>query len=99
MAKQSELKIVGKGVERVTLPALDKLAEDYCRERDKRLKQTPKEVAAKGKLIDAMHDNADKITQPDGTLVYRYDERIITVTPGKEKLKVRDVEQDEGEDE
>jgi hypothetical protein len=98
MAKQSELKIVGKGVERVALPQLDRLAEDYCKERDKRLKLTPKEVAAKGKLIDAMHAHADQIRRPDGTLVYRYDEKMITVTPGKEKLKVAEVGTDDEED-
>src|SRR5262245_45587623 len=91
MAKQSELNIKGKGVERTTIKQLDDLAEAYVRERDKRLKQTPKEVAAKSSLISAMHAHAKQITQPDGTLVYRYDERVITVTPGKEKLRVEDI--------
>jgi len=88
MAKQTELKIVGKGAEPVRIPSIDKLAEAYVTERDKRLRQTPKEVAAKSKLIDALHANADKLRTPDGDLIYRYDEMLITLTPGKEKLRV-----------
>lgn len=70
---------------------MDQLAEDYVKERDKRLKQTPKEVAAKTKLIEALHFHADKIRLPDGSLVYRYDEMEITLEPGKEKLKVAEI--------
>lgn len=88
MAKQSELHIVGKGAAPVRIPQIDKLAEDYVKERDKRLKQSPREVAAKGKLIDALHSHADELKSPDGDLLYRYDEMLITLTPGKEKLKV-----------
>jgi hypothetical protein len=57
------------------------------------LVQTPREVAAKTKLIEALHAHAGKITQPDGSLVYRYDEMVITLTPGKEKLKVEAAEE------
>jgi hypothetical protein len=83
----------------VNIPAIDNLAESYVKERDKRLRQTPKEVAAKLKLIDAMHAHANDIRQPDGQLVYRYDEVVITLTPGKEKLKVQDIDDEEGGDE
>jgi len=98
MAKQSELKIEGTGVSPVRIAEVDRLAEAYVKERDKRLKQTPKEVVAKGKLIDALHANADKIRQPDGSLVYRYDEMIVTLTAGKEQLKVKDIEKEEEDD-
>lgn len=91
MPKQTELAVAGKGVSPVRIPVIDKLAEAYVTERDKRLKQTPKEVAAKTKLIDALHAHADQLRTPDGDLVYRYDERLITVTPGKEKLRVEEV--------
>jgi hypothetical protein len=97
--KQSELHIVGKGVEPLRIAELDKLAEAYCKERDKRLTLTPKEVAAKQNLIAAMHAHSEEIgAQPDGRLVYRYDEMMITLSPGKEKLKVEDVsEKDEAD--
>jgi hypothetical protein len=96
--KQTELQIAGAGVAPVSLPQIDKLADDYIRERDKRMKQTPREVAAKGRLVEALHSNADKLRNPDGDIVYRMDDLLITLTPGKEKLQVRDVsEQNEAE--
>lgn len=90
--QQEELHIEGEGVSRQSLPEVDQLAEAYIKERDKRLTQTPKEVAAKRKLIEALHANRDKITQPDGELVYRYDEMRITLIPGKEKLRVEEID-------
>jgi len=94
MAKHTELPgVTGVGVSPVRIAAIDKLAEAYIKERDKRLVATPKEVAAKTKLIDALHDHEKQIgRQPDGALVYRYDEMEITLTPGREKLKVADLE-------
>jgi hypothetical protein len=92
MAKHIDLPgMKGKGVAPARIKQLDNLAEAYVVERDKRLLQTPKEVAAKQKLIAAMHTHGDQLRQPDGSLVYRYDEIAITLTPGKEKLKVEAV--------
>jgi hypothetical protein len=90
--KQADLPAMeGPGVAPVKIPQVDALAEAYIKERDKRLKLTPKEVSAKQRLVDALHAHADKIgLQPDGTIVYRYDTVVITLTPGKEKLKVID---------
>jgi hypothetical protein len=89
--QQDELSIEGAGVSRLHLKEVDKLAEQYIEERDKRLIQTPKEVAAKRKLIEALHAHAEQIKQPSGELVYRYDEMRITLIPGKEKLRVESV--------
>ena len=93
MAKHTDLPgMTGTGVAPVRIKEVDTLAEAYIKERDKRLHQTPKEVAAKLKLIEALHRNEAKIgRQPDGALVYRYDEIVITLTSGKDKLKVQDV--------
>ena len=90
--------MTGKGVALQRIAELDRLAELYCVERDKRLKQTPKEVAAKTKLSEAMHRHADKLRQPDGTLLYRYDERRILLTNGKEKLRVEDISTDDSDE-
>jgi hypothetical protein len=96
MARNPELPhIVGKGVTPVVIPLIDQLAEAYVKERDKRLKLTPREVAAKGKLIDALHANKDKLESPDGTITYRYDEMTITLTPGKEKLRVTPIDNED----
>lgn len=89
--KQTEMPIDGPGVAPVTVPEIDKLADEYIRERDKRMKQTPREVAAKGKLIEALHKHGDQLRNPDGDIVYRMDDLLVTLTPGKEKLQVRDV--------
>ena len=87
--------IEGPGVAQPRIQEIDDLADDYIKERDKRLRMTPREVAAKLKLIDALHTNAKQIgLQPDGTLIYRYDTVVITLEPGKEKLKVKDVEEE-----
>lgn len=95
-AKHADLPgMTGKGVAPVRIQAIDALAEAYIKERDKRLKLTPREVAAKTKLIDALHANAAKLRNPDGDIVYRYDEMIVTLTPGKEKLSVAPVEHEE----
>jgi hypothetical protein len=91
--KQADLPAMeGPGVAPVRIAAIDKLADDYIRERDKRVRLTPREVAAKSKLVDALHENADKIgTNAEGAIVYRYDTIVLILTPGKEKLQVKDV--------
>lgn len=87
-----ELGLKGEGVEPLRIPELDQLAQKYVVERDKRLRMTPKEVAAKSELIEALHDYADKIgRQKDGSLIYRYGDMVISLIPGKEKLKVEDL--------
>jgi hypothetical protein len=95
MAKKSTSDLpgmTGKGVAPLHIKELDRLAERYCIARDRRLAESPKEVAAKSELLAAMHKHAEKLTQPDGILQYRYDERMIIVYPGKEKLKVTEVD-------
>jgi hypothetical protein len=98
MAHNKELGLTGPGVAPVRIKQLDKLAREYIVERDKRLVLTPREVAAKQRLIEAMHSHAKELRLPDGTLVYHYDETLISLIPGKEKLKVEAVDLDEEED-
>jgi len=93
--RSPELSLKGKGVERVSIPAIDRLADAYVTERDKRLKLTPREVAAKTKLIDALRQHSNRLQQPDGTLLYNYDETIIRLEHGKDKLKVEAATHDE----
>jgi hypothetical protein len=94
MPEQDELPAIeGIGVAPLRIPELDALAEAYVKERDKRMKQTPKEIAAKEELIDALHLHADRLEQEDGTLLYRYGDMRVTLEPGKEKLKVKEIPQ------
>lgn len=97
MAQTVELPgVEGPGVAPVKIAAIEKLAEDYIKERDKRVKLTPREVAAKQKLIDAIHKYRDKLgTAADGTVTYRYDDTLIILKPGKETLKVQSADEEE----
>jgi hypothetical protein len=82
--------IEGKGVAPVRIASVDKAAAEYVRERDKRCRQTPREIAAKQKLIDLLHKNEDKIGRDDnGTLRYEFDETLIELKRGEETLKVK----------
>lgn len=80
----------GPGVGTVSIKAVDAAAEEYVKIRDKRCQMTPREITAKQNLMDVIHKNEDKIGR-DGTgaIVYRYDDMVITLTPGKETLKVK----------
>jgi len=93
MSKKKQLDlpgIKGPGVAPKRIPEIDKKADQYIRERDKRCEMTPREIAAKGKLIDAIHKHKDEIgADKNGEIVYRYDDVVITLKPGKELLKVR----------
>lgn len=83
----------GPGVGGVSIPEIDELAEDYYKEKEKRCKQTPKEITAKGKLIDALHANADKIGKDDkGVMRYQFGDIVVVLKPGKEILKVKEVD-------
>jgi hypothetical protein len=83
----------GPGVAAPRISAIDRLADEYTEIRDQRMALTPQEVVAKRNLIAALHKHADKLgVQPDGAIVYRYDTVQITLIPGKEKLKVQDIE-------
>jgi hypothetical protein len=87
----------GPGVAPVRIKAIDKLADAYIEIRDQRVQMTPQEVAAKQSLIAALHKHADKLgTDPaTGVIVYRYDTILITLEPGKEKLRVKTADEDE----
>lgn len=89
--KQADLpEMEGPGVAPISIGPVEEAAENYIKERDKRMKLTPKEVEAKRKLIATIHEHEDKIgKQPDGTIVYRYEDIIIRLEPGPEKLKVK----------
>lgn len=87
----------GPGVGRQIIPEIEAAAADYYREKERRRKQTPKEVAAKTKLMDVLHKHEKAIGRDaDGVLTYRYDEGdlIIRLVPGEEKLTVRAIDTD-----
>jgi hypothetical protein len=86
--QNAELGLTGKGVEPVRIEEIDKLIEKYIKIRDERMKLTSRESEAKEKLVDAMHGYAEQLEQPDGDLVYRFNETIVSLIAGPEKLKI-----------
>jgi hypothetical protein len=100
MPKAKELPLGdGPGVGAVSIPEIDELAEDYFKEKEKRYKLTPKEVAAKGKLVDALHKHEAKLGKNDkGEIRYQFGDMVVVLKPGKEKLLVKEVDAFEEED-
>lgn len=89
----------GPGVAQPRIPKIDKCAKAYVIERDKRCEMTPREIAAKQKLINALHEHKEQIgADSNGEIVYRYDDLVVTLKPGKEVLKVKEVGSDGDED-
>ncbi len=89
----------GPGVSVARIPELDRLALEYVKERDKRMLQTPKEKAAKEKLREGVHKHQDKLGKtPEGKIIYCFDDLIVEVTPGTEKIRVRPADKVEEED-
>lgn len=97
MPKQTEL----PGTERPTIKEIDKAADHYVSIRDKRMKLTEQEVTAKTNLLQVVLEHERQLSKNDqGELVYRYDDEIVIVKPGKANVKVKgahDEEEDETE--
>jgi hypothetical protein len=81
------------GVEAPSIPEIEDAAEGLRTIREKRMKLTTQEVVAAENLRQVMHDHK--------TEIYRYDDYIVELKAGKEKVKVRldrDGEEDEDEE-
>ena len=88
--KQDDLpKMEGPGIAPVKIPKIDKLAREYVEWRDQRISALEAEVDAKRKLIEALHFHGDQLVLPDGTIAYHYDDSLITLEAGKEKLQIK----------
>lgn len=96
MAAQ-ELGLTGKGVERVSIKAVDAAVAKYVLQRDERMALTKKEVEAKAALIAALRANKDKLgADAEGTIIYRHDDLLVTLKHGKDELKVKTEGDDNG---
>lgn len=87
--KQEELPIEGEGVSKPKIKAIDKAADKYVEVRDARMEMTEKEIAAKAVLLNAMHEA--------GLTEYQYGDMKVIVKPGKENVKVKNVDFDEND--
>lgn len=88
IAAEAELGLTGKGVAPVRIAEIDDLVKEYVELRDKRARLASRESEAKQKVVDAMHGYADQLRQPDGALVYTFNETIVSLVAGSEKLTV-----------
>ena len=96
--KTQELGLTGPGVERVSIKAVDRAVDRYVAVRDERMELTKKEVEKKIELIAIMKEHKDKIgVDAEGSMVYRHDDLLVTLRHGKDDLKVRTSEDEEGE--
>lgn len=89
--KQEDLpKMEGEGVAQKRILALDVLADKYVEARDERMALGEKEKIAKANLIAKM----DEL----GITEYRYGDHKVQILPGKENVKVKNVDGDIEED-
>lgn len=82
------------GTEVPTITEVNVAAEAYVEARDARMAKTPAEVSAKETLIEVMKKHS--------LTTYRDDDAtpplIVTLKPGKDKVRVEPAESDEDED-
>lgn len=92
-----ELGLTGKGAERVIIKAVDAAVAKYVAARDERMELTRKEVEAKTALITALRSNKDKLgADAEGTIIYRHDDMLVTLKHGKDELKVKTEDENDG---
>lgn len=86
------------GMERPKIKAIEEAAINYKRTRDRRMKLTEEEISTRQNLLDVLHKHLEKLT-PNAAGEYHYrldDDEEVVLLPGKEKVKVRSILQDEG---
>jgi hypothetical protein len=100
MAPQELPGVEGPGVAPVNIPELDRQVRKYNKAKNERIAKSVTEIAEKASLIAMLHGNVDRIGKgPDGTITYKCDGLVTTLTPTKEKLSVKSESDDEtGED-
>lgn len=94
-----ELGLKGPGVAPVHIPEVDEAAAKYVKARDARQRCTVKEVEAKKELMDLLKANEKKIGRDaEFVLRYEYDDLLVMLLPGEDKLKVRKASDESGGD-
>jgi hypothetical protein len=94
--KQEELGVKGKGVEPPSIKSIDKAADEYQTAKDRRCRESPREVAAKGKLQELLHKNREALPKnEDGNPFYRYDGRDYCLAEKMTVKRVPGVDDDE----
>ncbi len=95
MPKQKEL----EGMEAPSIPEIEEAADTYVKARDKRMRLTEQEVAAKVNLLQVLLSHEKELSPgEDGTKVYRFDDEMVILKPGKVGVKVKALHEDEDEE-
>jgi hypothetical protein len=91
--------VSGPGVAPVRIKAIDRLAAIYADARDQRIEASGPEIKAKKNLIAVLHEHEKEIGRDgEGILRYEYDDVLVTLSPGDDKLTVRKAHGDGEED-
>jgi hypothetical protein len=81
----------GPGVARVTIKALEAAVEEWADAKEARERMAETEASALAQLTSEMSAQREKITTPDGKLIYVCEDgRKVTMAPGKMKVKLEE---------
>lgn len=95
MAKQTEM----PGMERPKIPEIEEAAEKYVKVRDRRMKLTEEEIVAKANLLTAVEAHAKELPYDgENNRLYRFDDLLVILKPGKPNVKVKHASEDEDEE-
>jgi hypothetical protein len=96
---KKQLEIPGTEVD--SIPEIEEAAELYVKARDRRMRLTEQEIAAKVNLLQVCVANEDKLSpNQDGDKCYTYEDEMVILKRGKANVKVKLLrEKDESDDE
>lgn len=90
--------MTGPGVAKPFIPEIINAAEAYVVARNRRMGLTQLEMEAKQRVMNLLHIHEELLGRtPEGTIRYEYDDKLIELTPTKEKLRVKSLREDEDE--
>jgi hypothetical protein len=88
-AKAQELPaMTGPGVEPLKVPAIDAALEEYVPVRERRMRETPKEVEKKKAVLEAFHASESLLPKTEaGEPYYRWGDKRWVLKRGKESVR------------
>ncbi len=94
----NELGLTGPGVEPVSIPEIDEAADKYerCHAEMEVIKEELEGYRLA--LMEALNNHrAELLEEPNGGYSYRYEDRVVKLVPGKEKLSVKSIHEPKAE--
>lgn len=98
MAKKEQTEdlpgVGGPGVSQKQIKPLNKALDQYIVDRDAHRAATAAITESKKKVVEIMHAHESEIGKDsNGEMIYRYEDEVVTLKPGKEELKVKTIEE------